>query len=42
MTSVGFSPAPSKISASRIPLDFELWSVDLFFGKLVVPETGWA
>lgn len=40
MTSVWFSPAPSEMTISRISLDFELRSADLFFRELVVPEVG--
>jgi hypothetical protein len=35
-----YSPAPSEISVSRISLDFELRSADLFFREMVVPELG--
>lgn len=35
-----FSPAPSEISLSRISLDFELRSADLYFRELVAPEIG--
>ena len=35
-----FSPAPSKLSSSRISLDFGLRSADLYFRELVVPELG--
>ena len=35
-----YSPAPSEIPVSRISLDFDLRSADLFFRELVVPELG--
>jgi len=35
-----FSPAPSEVSSSRISLDFDLRTADLFFRELVVPELG--
>lgn len=35
-----FSPAPSQISTSRISLDFDLRTADLFFRELVVPGLG--
>jgi hypothetical protein len=35
-----FSPAPSEVSSSRISLDFNLRTADLFFRELVVPGLG--
>lgn len=35
-----FSPAPSEVTSSRVSLDFDLRSADLFFRELVVPELG--
>jgi hypothetical protein len=35
-----FSPAPSEVSSSRISLDFNLRTADVFFRELVVPGLG--
>ncbi|MBK1718661.1 hypothetical protein [Thiocystis violacea] len=35
-----FSPVPCEITSSRISLDFDLRTADLFFRELVVPELG--
>ncbi|RKH29101.1 hypothetical protein D7V77_06950 [Corallococcus sp. CA041A] len=35
-----FSPAPSEVMSSRVSLDFDLRTADLYFRELVVPELG--